>query len=363
MNVRNRPKLIATGVGLAFALLAAEVGIRFIMFGGIDAGWSLRRPSRFADYQTEEDYFKLASRWKGDGEPKEPKRYHPTLGWVSAAIDPDTLRHRVLGDPRGRQRIALYGDSYAQCVTPAGFRFEDYIQRSPGGAETQFLNYGVSGFGLDQVALLLEKTIDDVASAKDSVTLIGVFVDDDLDRCMLDMRGFPKPRFERSGTALSVVGIPIPPLADYLEENPLSIRSYAWRFLCRSVFRNTPLGATDHSEEAQGLATAIANRLIDQLESRSLSFGFVLFEGNDRTASVTEVNDWRMRTMVEVLKNRSVNYIKTRRFLREHALSQGVSTRSLFGQRGELADHFTAEGNEVVARALMLFAEGLTRNQ
>ncbi|QDV07842.1 hypothetical protein Poly30_33750 [Planctomycetes bacterium Poly30] len=347
-------RLLALTIALVAAALFLEIGLRVLLFGGVGPGWALRRPSRFADYQSDEDYYKLARLWRQGAGRERPQRYHPSLGWVSNAIDPVTLTHSSDGQREGRQLVLLYGDSYSHCVTPVGTRFEDLIHRSDPPNPLHLLNFGVSGYGLDQTTMLFEATIDSHAHAA-PVVLIGVFVDDDLDRCVLEMRGFPKPVFQLDDEGLRPSGIPAPTLAEYLEQHPLGIRSYLARFLTHGPLRHTGLGPSSHEDEKSALAVALTHRLIDGLEERSLRAGFVLFEGEARTATSAPVNDWRMTTLVQTLRQRDVPFIRPSEALRAKGAAEERDVRGFFGQGGELSDHYTPEANAVVAAVLEEF--------
>lgn len=358
----HRRRILSLGLGLLLCTFLLELVLRWLLLGGADIGWSIRQPGRFADYQSEEDYYKLASRWRGDGADSAPNHYHPSLGWVSSALDAATLRHKHSAELSGQELVLLYGDSYSQCVTPPGTRFEDHWPRSPFAGDSQLLNYGVSGYGLDQTALLVQATAGTVAQGS-AVVLVGVFIDDDLDRCALGLRGYPKPRFELVNGSLQLRGTPVPTLAAYLEEHPLSIRSYLGRLITRGALRSSPLGdrwgAPDRRDEKADLARALTQQIIDTLEEQSLRYGFVLFEGEERTASYAPVEDWRWATLVDVLESSEVAYLRPRDALRDSSKGNEAAVRRLFGQGGELADHYTADGNAIVAAAMASFVREL----
>lgn len=254
----------------------------------------------------------------------------------------------------------LYGDSYAQCVTELGTRFEDFIKESSRSSEVQLLNLGVAGFGLDQVCLLLESTVDRLG-LEGSVVLVGVFIDDDLDRCGLALRGFPKPRFELRAGELRLTGVPVPTFSQYLESRPLGIRSYLMRLLTRGLSGERDGSDPLLEQRVRNLAGAILNRTVDHLEESGLTFAFVLFEGDARTAAEVPVQDWRWQVTSQVLQQRAVPFLRTRDVLRSAAILEKRDVSGFFGQLGLMADHFNEAGNKVVAEALIEFVDGLTR--
>jgi len=288
-------------------------------------------------------------------------RRHPTLGWVSEALDSTTLEHRVV--PGTRRRVLLYGDSYAHGVTPVGTRFEDWFKRSQLDSTCCFLNYGVPGYGLDQIALLIDETIDDHA-ASSPLVLVGVFVDDDLDRCAMRMRWFPKPQFQLDGTTLRLNGTPVPTVVEYIEQNPLKIRGYLARLILfdarivPAAVRAGLAGAAARDAETAALARALVRKIHGDLQARGLEPIFVLFEGEERTASDQETVDWRLDALLATLKELEAPHLRTRRIIRDDARDSGKPVHAYFGHGGDLSGHFNELGNEVAFRAIVDAVEG-----
>jgi hypothetical protein len=144
-----------------------------------------------------------------------PGRRSPDGVYMSSA---EGIRSAVQGmryrDETPAVRVALIGDSNA-------FSLEVPFQESWGyhlgrllGSDVQVLNFGVDGYGIDQVYLRYER---DVRSWKPSVVVIG-FIQHDLIRTMAVYPfvsfGWPgylvKPRFDVIDGRLAIVNRPLP---------------------------------------------------------------------------------------------------------------------------------------------------------
>jgi hypothetical protein len=114
-----------------------------------------------------------------------------------------------------RRRIALVGDSY---TFASDVNYEDswgaQLEQQL-GSETQVLNFGVPGYGIDQSYLRYER---DVRSWHPDVVVLALISHDLLRSTMVYYQvGFPgahvpgaKPRFTVRGTEVSPVNVPLP---------------------------------------------------------------------------------------------------------------------------------------------------------
>jgi hypothetical protein len=147
--------------------------------------------------------------------------HHPTRGWTLApglkddrsmgwSVSSNSLglrddAERTRRKPPGVRRVAVFGDSFTfgdEVDTD-----ETYAHRLRGmlpGVEV--LNFGVHGYGHDQMLLSLRE--DGVGFAPDVVVL--GFVGSDKDRNLLSFRDFAKPRFVLRGGSPVLTGVPVP---------------------------------------------------------------------------------------------------------------------------------------------------------
>ena len=171
--------------GLLVGLLAVELGLR----GAVGLGWPerLADPGAYSDPLCHDSYWTMAL---GAGRLREHSVHErdERLGWV-----PDRRSLAPIGawgtpkHPVGDERpvLALFGDSFVfGTVEP---RLPDALQELV--PDRRVLNFGVAGYGLDQIVLRLEER---AAALRGAEVWIGVLTSD-LDRTVLRHRSGPKP--------------------------------------------------------------------------------------------------------------------------------------------------------------------------
>jgi len=360
--------------GLALGALMCELLLRAALFGGHAAAWRMRRPGLYAHPQASEDYFLLQHRF-GSAQPVPEPLYHPALGWVSEALATGDVERSVHRDLRalagavGRRPVLLYGDSYAHGTTPRGERIEDFFAAVDEAGEFALLNHGVQGYGLDQIVLLLEATLDHALSelgpAARPIVVLGVYVDDDLDRCALGLRGWPKPWFERAESGLELCGVPVPSLAEFRARRPLAIRSYLLRRFTHEAalwpagWHQRWTGLTALQSRKEALVAPLVRRFVEHARARSVEVLALVFEGESRTQS-DSARDWRDAALDAALDACDLRVMRSGAALRTAAAAGGASIHDCFGRSGPTLEHFNAEGNRAVAAALLAELRGLT---
>ncbi len=148
-----------------------------------------------------------------------PGRRSPDGLYMSSA---EGIRSAVQGvrfrDEKPARRVALIGDSNAMSLEVSFEESWGYHLGRALGSDVQLLNFGVDGYGIDQVYLRYER---DVRPFKPSVVVIG-FIQHDLLRSMAVYPfvsfGWPgylvKPRFDVIDERLAIVNRPLPSPAE-----------------------------------------------------------------------------------------------------------------------------------------------------
>lgn len=355
MRTSIRRKLLYLSCSLAFSLVAAEVSLRLILFGGFEVGWALRHPKHFTDGSSDADYWKLLQRFR-PYPPIPEHMYHSELGWLSAEIDSASLSNVDDERLQGRRPVLLYGDSYARCNTPAEDCFGRLLQDSDLTQTHALVNYGVRGYGLDQTWLLLERTVTHYEHLN-PVVVIGIYVDDDLDRSAVELQRYPKPLFAVNDGALVPARSPVPSFERLLEEHPIRSRSYLWSYLLHGT---TLLPARLHSwwtNEPESRARkielnrAILDEIRNELESRGIEYFFLLFFGAEYLQS-SGPSDWREEMLLDYFAEHRTPFVSSKPTLREDAEANGLSYADYYGTEGLVARHLLPLGNRVVFRAI-----------
>jgi hypothetical protein len=353
---------------LAFlsGIVAVELAFRWLLFGGGIAeslGRNLRHASYFADSASDDDFWKLFVELDRLQEPMSDASYHPELGWVSADLDSATLRHAGAAALQGRRPVLLFGDSYARCMGEREDCFEGLLGRSDLGHRYLLLNHGVQGYGLDQTHLLIERTIDRYLSER-PVVVVALQVDDSIDRTILAIRGWPKPRLELRDGQLVPEFEPVPRMDAYLRENPVTFPSYAWRYLqfgttllpigCRSWIRDE-LGIRERKE---AISRNILEAIHAGLERRGVEHFFLLFYGEPYVDG-SQALDWRDSALRAFFRERSVPFTSARRTILENAAKSGRPISDYYSQNDDSRrGHFRPEGNRAAFQALRDGIEG-----
>lgn len=327
-------------------LLLFEASVRVLLFSDAAAGLplahELRNADRLAHANVEDLYWLLQARFLGTS-PSVPGDFDPHLGWVGALVSPGDYRHSEAEGLGGRRPVLLYGDSFARCTTPSGACFEDLLQAGDLGPTHKLLNYGVSGYGLDQITALVEATAEHHRDRK-PVIAVGVFVDDDLDRCALSMRGYPKPRWTEDGE--------FAPVEFELGDLPW-FESYGLRLLLHGKWMAhsrahdllCPRGRLEALNRTR--CERVIERLARSLEGSGSEAFVLLFNGRESTVRPA-VSGWREPFLRERLDELGIPWVAVRGPLLAHARQCGRPISDYFQRDG----HMNALGNFAAFRAL-----------
>jgi len=169
--------------------------------------------------------------------------YDPVLGWESEASG-DGIRGstRVVPEPEaGVTRIVALGDSFVYGTdVAADENFAAILNaRAP---ETEVLNMGVPGYGIDQAYL---KYVHLGATYQPHVVVLGIYVSD-YERSSMAFTTFAKPKFVETTQGFVVANQPVPePLVELNRiSRALEGRSYLLETL-RNGWRKLATGAAE----------------------------------------------------------------------------------------------------------------------
>ncbi|MEO6710085.1 MAG: SGNH/GDSL hydrolase family protein [Planctomycetota bacterium] len=363
-----RIALLVLTAGIVCALIAGEILLRIAIFHPSPMlgrlGWRLGQPRMYTNCDNDDDYWKLSCKLQGeaalDGTP------NPDLitGWTGTDIEPGSYEHIDEASLRGRRPVLLYGDSFAQGVTQVKDSFQALFERSELADRYAMLNYGVGGYGLDQIYLLLENSIDRFKD-RDPIVIVAILVESDLERSVLEFRSWPKPRLDVVGDRLVARGPVQTDIRKYLAENPISIRSYLWQlflhsrldFLAsqRAAWRKDP----EIKAEKQVLDRGILLEIERSLSSRKLQHFFLVFHVESCAVKPDGLYEWQEALIHDVCVQSSIPLVDTRPFLSFAADAVQKNCEQFYIKAGPVQSHHNAIGNLICFEAM---AQGLRGN-
>lgn len=343
---RVRRRAARVGITLALYLGLAEIFMRIMLATPGHPNAKLKNPRLYANEYHDDLYWKLKIPW-GFGEWPNPRRIHPELGWSQDYIsteNPLGLEGTVLDafqHPK-TNAVLFYGDSFVQ-----GFAMPEHrlpVLMAQALPDRQILDLGVSGYGVDQIYLLMKAT---AGHFPHSVALFGIMMYD-LDRCELTMRHGQKPFFEIEEDALVLRGVPMfPDCADFLRDQPARPYSYVLRLLWTGFLQVARKDAEYAS--ARRHIERMADKILEAVQAEATTHGtdvrVVLFYPR----WMLDYTSWRESFLKEALGRRNMTFLDTK-----PALLGETDLASLYEPNGT---HHNNAGNDVIARALVEFVK------
>jgi hypothetical protein len=347
---RLRRGLLALLLGTIVALLAAELGLRWQVLSDSalarSVGAAVRNPERFAT-RNDDAYWKLLYRFDPAtaAVPVFPDRL---CGWITGKILPGTHEHVDEQRLGTRTPVLLYGDSFAEGVSPGPGKFEELLEASPVSRTHALLNYGVGGYGTDQALLLLRDTLPRWA-AREPVAILAIMVEDDLDRCTLGFRCGVKPRFRLEAGELVDPGPVETNVPRFLEQQGIGITSYLWRLFVR--------GDGASLAEKQELAEALVRAACRELRAHARRPALMLMRGI-ASVQTPEIAGWQEDLIRQVAGEEGLPVLDPRAVLLRAIGGNLDRLATLYIVEGPLEGHWNFQGNLVVSQLLRAFIEG-----
>ena len=361
-----RKSLVATvaiSLVMGVTVLICEFGFRALLFSHVAFMGRFQEPSLYADPLTDNDWWKLYHAFKKPTN-DTAKHSHPLLGWGSdEKFSKETYLHAEAGQVGSRQPVLLYGDSFTHCLTASEDCFHGILNSDPEFSKGHYLlNYGVLGYGVDQIYLLLQNSLPNYHKP---VVAVGIYTGD-LNRSILSFFYGRKPYFDVDAGDLVLRGVPIDQDPRTLgSDNPPQIWSYLYRLWLYQDGRLWRLrhylrGTDDKQTRKERVNESLVLEMLREIESRNLPRTFIIFAGQDEIKRVS----WSEQFLADLFKRRGAPYISTRDLIMDDMQRTGYKTDAYFlAQDG----HPNAYQNLLVAeelkRRLLLDGEALLRKE
>ncbi len=359
----ERPlKLVVFSVIIVVFLLVVlgclgELLFRIALFSDYFQVSQLRQPWRYADANLDDDSWKLAYIFSTGkkAHAQTVGQRDSKLGWV-----PEVTKDNPLGlisdTPYNldnlKGSILFYGDSFVQGATPVNKAVPQSLDLLI--PERSVLNYGVGGYGLDQIHMRFKST---VMMFPDARAIIGILTND-LDRAVLGFRTAQKPYYRIDEGKLAIRNIPITmDSVEYVEQNPPSIRSYLFRFVLfklRALLPELWFDALLGYDAKKSLKVQINRRLIQDFkevaERLDMPICVVVFYSESELQRVSFNEKFLVSTLQEV----GMPYINTKKLLLNYVRENGGSISDLYYQDN---GHPNVLGNRVIAQGIKFWLE------
>lgn len=360
---RSRPRsLLFWPLRVGWVLLATILGVegllRLALFhpGLLPYSGRLGNPELYF-YGETPDFWLLRARIRGRGEDGPAEYAHPLLGWTSGRFDSETYAHVDEPTLAGRRPVILLGDSFAACHGELDRRFEEIMDEGPFGETHALLNYGVGGYGVDQIALLGLETLKRF-QGQGAIFVLSILVDDDLNRVILPFRGHPKPWIKaETPRTMGIVRLPQPlDPGEYLDQYTPNMLSWTLR-LVRQQLLMSPTEMRDASgiiqmqEDMRKSVAAAVLQFHDQLKAQGDEGFVMLFLNRSRQEGGLRPGGW-LGWLESLLEGQRVPWVRASREIALHRGRTGRPMDAYFTTEGPGNGHYSALGNEVTHLAL-----------
>ncbi|MSR60854.1 MAG: hypothetical protein EXS08_00210 [Planctomycetes bacterium] len=282
------------------------------------------------------------------------------IGWIKPEIERVTYRHAAQDSLAGRRPVLLYGSSFAACGHHPDPCFQDLLDCSDLGRSYGLLNYAVSGHGLDQSLLLLEKSVDLYADL-DPVVVIAFVVESDLSRAPLTFLNRPKPRFRAQGSTFVLEPPDGLDCLAFMERHPPSIQSYFLRYLANGVgllpleWRRRWEGEPAAVQERRELTTFLLRQMERECNRRGLEHFVLLFH----LPSAMEAQPGGIEHELHAqLEDAGLAWVDSRSDVERARVQHGCTVHELFGTSIHPNGLGTAVLYQALARGLRCERDG-----
>jgi hypothetical protein len=360
-RARKLGHVLLRGVVALIATAAlAEFSCRFLLHSQVCASWGiakrLRDPARFGNYKSDDAYWEMKARLTPPDHLIRDPGWDPRLGWTSGPVHASDLCHDDEPLLAGRRPILFFGDSYAFGVPDLTVgSFARWTEQSDLARDWCMLNYGCGGHGLDQIFLVLQGAVERHLERR-PVVIASLLVDDDIDRCILSVRDWPKPRLVVRDGSLSPAVERVPSLDEYLATRSALSGSRCLDLLHGAIQRKRFHQETpEQAERKRELGRAILTEMAAFLHARDVPFFFVLFLRDGLTDP--SLTGWREPLVISALDEAQAPWVSVRPAFRAHAELTGRAIEEYFVSDAELGHgHYNLLGNHV---AFQVVREGL----
>jgi hypothetical protein len=343
------------------ALVTAEILFRITLTPGVVS--TLRATqlvSWLGNEYADDEMHRLMLRLKFGRQAEEAPTFDPMLGWTArprTRENPLGIVHDApytLDDARTWKAMLFFGDSFTAGRADANTIPSQLERRLPGW---KVLNFGVPGYGLDQMYLSLRSVIDDFDHPH---VIVGIFYND-LDRLVFEVQASVKPWFEIQDGALVERGAPIssdtvtwpssyPPRARlYTVRAARGVldKLFATPWMSENYFWLHPSETAGRRDEKKALTGALVRAIKAECSQRRLGLSIVLFPYREHLIQ----EGWYEGFMLELLRQEGIEYLDLEGPLRRRMKERRIAWTAVYS----VFSHPSADENAFIAREIAAF--------
>ena len=277
------------------------------------------------------------------------------LGWAPKpgrygrhVITPDRFRKNGTDNiPLLGKRVLICGDSFTYCCGVLDNETWPYYLSEETG--WQVTNAGVSGYGLDQTILRLEKVIDDICPEIVIISMIA----DDVSRCELSKRKHFKPFYNIINGKPVLCNQPVPSPADLSEEHQWYEKSLIIRHLIgvfSEGYRQIPDNVREH-DKGMSVARYLCSRAKNISRRYNAELVMVIQPAH---AFAGEKESQKAANIDKMIRSLNIPILNLFPLLDQDFAGRNTTRRALF------VDHMNASGNKWVAEKVEIFINQIT---
>jgi hypothetical protein len=274
----------------------------------------------------------------------------------------ETYLHDKAHEIGNRRPVLLYGDSFAETSSSA-LSFQEILNGNEGFSKNHYLlNYGVGGYGVDQIYLLMKHSLHQYKQPFVVFSLMTL----DLDRSILSVRTGQKPRFHVVDQSLELSAQPIYPNPDdFFNNHPPQIGSYLYRAALQSGILPTSVSAWLRGDQAtiekkKELNALILSQALKELKNHNIDFIFLVFHPHiPGISSLDKESDWRDPFLRNLFQRFDVPYIWSKDLIKDLGPMNALDYSDYMGPDG----HPTTLFNTIIAERIQEVVLGQEGNR
>ena len=361
MNILNRIRhkyvnVLLLILSTLFSFGITEIAFRSLLFSDV-LKYKISH-HYFANRYIDDNAYRIFLKWELDGRENEPifPNFDPIVGYTARPVTEDNPlgiiidRKYTVDEFKGKRTMLFFGDSFIHGTAVDRIEYKipqllDNILDS-----TLVRNFGVKGYGLDQMYLRLRSVIDFF----DKPHIVFGLIYPDLDRCLYEVRHAAKPYFEVAGDSLALKGVPISAnYGEWLKRYPITIKSYLIAGLqglvrralrsdlgVRYFFNFHPSETNQRRDEEKLIVRKLIEKIKTKCDTRGAPLTFVIFPDSENMIH----EGWYRKFLRQVFGELNIDYLDLTEPLRDYVKDNGLKWYNLYGS----GSHPDAQDNVMI---------------